>query len=74
MGQALKNMKNGKTPGINGFPAELKFIIQRAINSSYDNSKLPLTLRQCIISFLPKGHKDRTILKNRFHFVQFYAK
>ena len=72
MGQALKNMKNGKTPGIDGFPAEfyevfwskLKFIIQRAINSSYDNSELPLTLRQCIISCLPKGNKDRTILKN----------
>ena len=72
MGQALKNMKNGKTPGIDGFPAEfykvfwskLKFIIQRAINSSYDNNELPLTLRQCIISCLPKGNKDRTILKN----------
>ena len=52
MGQALKNMKNRKTPCIDGFPAEfykvfwskLKFIIQRAINSSYDNSELPLTL------------------------------
>ena len=72
MGQALKNMKNGKTPGIDGFPAEffkvfwskLKFIIQRAVNSSFDNNELPLTLRQCIISCLPKGNKDRTVLKN----------
>ena len=72
LGQALKNMKNGKTPGIDGFPAEflkvfwskLKFIIQRAINSSYDNNELPLTSRQCIISCLPKGNKDRTVLKN----------
>ena len=72
LGQALKNMKNGKTPGIDGFPEEffkvfwskLKFIIQRAINSSYDNNELPLTLRQCIISCLPKGNKDRTVLKN----------
>ena len=65
-------MKNGKTPGIDGFPAEflkvfwskLKFIFQRAINSSYDNKELPLTLRQCIISCLPKGNKDRAVLKN----------
>ena len=72
LGQALKNMKNGKTPGIDGFPAEffkvfwskLKFKIQRAINPSYDNNELPLTLRQCIISCLPKGNKDRTVLKN----------
>ena len=69
LGQALKNMKSGKTPGIDGFPAEffkvfwskLKFIIQRAINSSYDNNELPLTLRQCIIS---KENKDHTVLKN----------
>ena len=53
--QALKNMKKVKTPGIDGFPADflkvfwskLNFIIQRAINSSYDNNELPLTLRQC---------------------------
>ena len=72
LGQALKNMKNGRTSGIDGFPGEffkvfwskLKFIIQRAINSSYDNNELPLTLRQCIISCLPKGNKDRTVLKN----------
>ena len=46
------------------FWTKLKFIIQRAINSSYDNNELPLTLKQCIISCLLKGNKDRTTLKN----------
>ena len=72
LGHALKCMKNGKTPGIDGFPAEFfkvfwpkqKYFIQSYINYSYKHGELPLTLRQCITSCLPKGNKDRTILKN----------
>ena len=65
-------MKHGKTPGIDGFPAEffkvfwpyLKHIIMRTINTSFENGELPLSLRQCILSCLPKGNKDRSSLKN----------
>ena len=65
-------MKHGKTPGIDGFPAEffkvfwpyLKHIIKRTINTSFENGKLLLSLRQCIVSCLPKGNKDRSSLKN----------
>ena len=65
-------MKNNKTPGIDGFPAEffkvfwsrLKYYILSAINTCYDKGILSLTLRQCIISCIPKGDKSRELLKN----------
>ena len=68
----LKNMKHNKTPGIDGFSAEffkvfwnkLKFFILRVLNSSYTKGILPLSLRQCIITCLPKGDKPRERLKN----------
>ena len=52
---ALKNTKNNTTPGLDGFPSEffkvfwkdLKYIITKALNSSYDKGLLPLSLRQC---------------------------
>ena len=48
LGEALKNMKHNKTPGIDGFPAEflkvfwgkLKFLVTRVLNYSYDHGKL----------------------------------
>ena len=72
LGQALKNMKNSKTPGIDGFPAEffkvfwnkLKFIVHRTSKYAYRIGKLPITMRQCVISCLPKGNKDRSNLRN----------
>ena len=65
-------MKNGKTPGIDGFPAEffkvfwvkLKHMIYRSIKFVYKLGELPVTMRQCVISCLPKGNKDRSILQN----------
>ena len=65
-------MKNGKTPGIDGFPAEfykvfwgkLKYFVLRSALSTYKNEKMSCSLRHCIISCIPKGDKDRTLLKN----------
>ena len=70
--ESLKNMKNNKTPGIDGFPADffkffwnrLKYFVLRSLNYSYTEGILPITLRQCIISCLPKGEKPRQYLKN----------
>ena len=69
---ALKNMKNNKTPGIDGFPAEffkvfwskIKSFILRSINNGYKQGKMSNSFRQCIITCLPKGKKQREFLKN----------
>ena len=72
LGIALKNTKNNKSPGLDGFSFEflkifwkyLKFSITNAINHSFDKGNLPLSLRQCIITCLPKKGKLRTNIKN----------
>ena len=72
LGNALKYMKHNKTPGIDGFPSEfykvfwkhLKSCIIKALNDSIEKGKLPLTLRQCIITCLPKKGKNRELIKN----------
>ena len=59
---ALKNMKNHKSPGTDGFTAEFfKFFWKdvgafsiRAINSSFDKGKLSIIQKQGIILILPK--------------------
>ena len=69
---ALKNMKNNKTPGIDGFPAEffkvfwnqLKYFVHRAINFAYNSKCMSVSMRTCIINCLPKGNKPREFLKN----------
>ena len=43
---------------------QLKHHITNAINCSLAKSRLPLTLRQCIVTCLPKANKDRSQIKN----------
>ena len=70
--KAVQNMKNGKAPGIDGFPVEffkvfwnkLKDFVLRAYNWSYKMGNMTITLRQCVISCIPKGNKSRMLLKN----------
>ena len=65
-------MKNNKCPGIDGFQSEffkvfwgkLKYFVLRALNESYISGQLSISLRQCVISCLPKGDKPRHLLKN----------
>ena len=72
LGNALKSMKNNKTPGIDGFPSEffkvfwckLKYLTLRAFNLCYKKGILSVTLRQSIINCIPKGDKPRQYLKN----------
>ena len=71
LGQTLKQMKNGKCPGVDGFPADffklfwgkLKFFILRGLNYTYIVGEMSTTIRTCIISCLPKGDKPREYLK-----------
>ena len=72
LGAALKDMKNNKTPGVDGFPAEfvkvfwkdLKFWICASVNFSFESGLLPASLRQCVITCLPKKDKARELIKN----------
>ena len=69
---ALKSMKNQKSPGIDGFPSEffkvfwgkLKYFILRAANCWFEHGEMSVSMRQCVISCLPKGDKPRQFLKN----------
>ena len=68
----LKRMKSHKTPGIDGITVEflkvfwlkLKHIVTNALNCCYNKGSLSTSLRQSILTCLPKGTKDRSLLKN----------
>ena len=65
-------MKNGKCLGIDGFLVEffkvfwnkLKYFVYRSLNYAYKTGCMFISLRQCIISCVPKGDKPRQFLKN----------
>ena len=71
-GQVLKKMKSNKSPGIDGITVEfvkvfwrqLKHFIINAINCGFSKGCLSVSLRQCIITCLPKAKKDRSLIKN----------
>ena len=46
------------------FWRKLKYFITMAINACFEKGKLSTTLRQGIITCLPKGTKERYLLKN----------
>ena len=68
---ALKNMKNSKSPGLDGFTVEFfkKFwidigiFILRSLNYGYRNGSLSITQKQGLITCLPKPNKSRLSLK-----------
>ena len=72
IGNVLKKMKNGKSPGIDGITAEflkvfwrkLKVKVTNAINCCFEKGQLSTPLRQSIITCIPKGNKDRKFIKN----------
>ena len=71
-GEALKKMKNNKTPGTDGFSAEfykffwkdLQIFIVNSLNYGAKTGELSVTQKQGIITCLPKGNKPRHFLKN----------
>ena len=68
----LKNSKNGKSPGSDGFSFEfykvffsdLSWYLLRSLNFGYEMGKLSVTQQYGIITLLPKGDKARQFLKN----------
>ena len=69
---ALKNMKNGKSPGTDGFTVEFfKFFwkdigqfVVRSLNDGFKNKRMSITQREGVIICIPKGDKPREYLKN----------
>ena len=70
--EALKQMKNNKSPGSDGFTVEFyKFFwkdigdfLVRSINYAFESGKLSIMQRQGIIISIPKQNKDRNFMKN----------
>ena len=68
----LKKTKNNVSPGSSGFSNEffkffwndLKIFISKAINFGYETGMLSITQRLGIITLIPKGDKDKTLIKN----------
>ena len=72
LANALKNMKNSKSPGSDGFTAEFfkffwvdlgKFIL-KSVNYACKHGSLSVTQNQGIITCIPKPNKPRHFLKN----------
>ena len=70
--KALKNMKNGKSPGIDGFTAEfykffwndLNSFLINSLNYGYSKETLSISQRQGIVTCIPKEGKSKFYLKN----------
>ena len=70
--KALKQMKNGKSPGCDGFTVEfykmfwksIKPLFIESVNSAYESGKLSFDQRRGIITLIPKKGKKRILLKN----------
>jgi exonuclease III len=69
---SLKKMKNGKSPGPDGFTSEFfkffwldlgKFIIN-SLNYAYTVGNLSVSQKQGLITCIPKGKKPKQFLKN----------
>ena len=69
---ALRNMKNNKSPGSDGFTVEffkvfwqrLSCFVVRSLNEGFQKGELSTTQREGIIICIPKADKDRTYIKN----------
>ena len=72
VGRTLKNTRNNIAPGYGGFGGNfykvfwkfLKKIVVNAINETFENEELPITLRLGVIALIPKGDKDQRFITN----------
>jgi exonuclease III len=72
IGKALKELKNGKTPGTDGFPpdfykffwTDLKVLVFESLAFVVEKKEMSIDQRRGIINLIPKGDKDIRKLKN----------
>jgi hypothetical protein len=72
IGIALKELKNGKSPGTDGFTADfykffwanLKNIVLNSIRHGYTKGELSIEQKRGVINLIPKKDKDIRLLKN----------
>ena len=75
---SLKNMKNNKSPGSDGFTIEFfKFFwidigsfIVRSINYGFEIGQLSSTQKEGVITSIPKGNKNKQYIKNYGRLVE----
>ena len=69
---ALKNMKNFKSPGIDGFTVEfykffwndIKYLLLKCLNEGLEAGKFSVSQRQGLITCIPKEGKPKYYMKN----------
>ena len=72
IGIALRNLKNGKSPGSDGFTTDfykffwplIKDTVLQSLTFAYQNDALSIDQRRGIINLIPKKDKDPRLLKN----------
>ena len=72
VGIALKELKNGKTPGTDGFPpdfykffwTEIKELVYESILFVAEKGEMSIDQRRGVINLIPKKDKDVRMLKN----------
>lgn len=70
--QAIKSLKNNKSPGSDGLTAELYKMFDKELSpfllkvfeESFDLEALPPTMTQGVITLIPKPNKDKECLEN----------
>ena len=70
--EVFKNMKNGKAPRSDGYPAafykffwnDIGIYAADSLNEAFTKSKLSVTQKLGILTCLPKGEKLQEFLKN----------